>query len=133
MTDYSLRPVAVAYLTQCADDNGIHWYQGARWSDVATCPTCGGTNRAGHLWCGSEHGTYSDECAVVAYEHALMVADASGEPITREGLSHSMSLVVNDHPGDRRVAVPLGIPSDWHKASRGGGRTGQLGPISPVS
>lgn len=98
MLDYNSREIALSYLTQCADDNGNHWYMGAKWSDTATCPTCNGTNRAGHLSCHSDYGTYADECAEVAYDHALMVATATGEPITREALNHSMEMVVNNHP-----------------------------------
>jgi hypothetical protein len=93
------RNEAIAYLTQCADDNGDHYSGGLRiYPDASACPTCKGTNNAGWLATPcSRYGRTSAEVAPVAYRHALIVAQLSGEPLTRESLSHSMSMAVNDH------------------------------------
>jgi hypothetical protein len=45
----------------------------------------------------SRYGRDSEECAQVAWRVAFLVAKESGEPVTRDGLDHAMSLVVNDH------------------------------------
>lgn len=91
------RNEAIAYLTQCADDNGNHWSGGLPYPSF-DCPTCKGTNDAGWLATPcSRYGRTSADVAPTAYRHALIVACWSGEPLTREALSHSMSLVVNDH------------------------------------
>jgi hypothetical protein len=91
------RNEAIAYLTQCADDNGNHWSGGLPYPSF-DCPTCKGTNDAGwlHVPC-SRYGRTSAEVAPVAYRHALIIQQWSGEPLTREALSHSMSMAVNDH------------------------------------
>jgi hypothetical protein len=92
------RREGIAYLTRCADRNGQHWYQGHVWGDVDSCPTCHGTNDAGHLSVPcSRYGRTSADCAPVAWRLAYLLARETGEPITRGGLDHAMSLVVNDH------------------------------------
>lgn len=45
----------------------------------------------------SRYGSNGDECALVAYRVAYLVARETGDPITRDSLDHTMSLVVNDH------------------------------------
>lgn len=82
------RNEALAYLTRCADHNGVHWYQGRAWSDVESCPTCHGTNDAGWLACPcSRYGRTSADVAPIAYRHSR---------ITGTDLDDSMSLAVND-------------------------------------
>lgn len=91
------RADALKILTRCADANGTHWHGGISW-DPAECPTCHGTNDAGHLRVPcSRYGTTSAECAPVAYRVAYLVARESGEALTEETLEHTMGLVVNDH------------------------------------
>lgn len=91
------RAEGIKYLTQCADDQGNHWSSGTRWS-LEECPTCHGTNNAGHLRVPcSRYGTTSAECAPVAWRLAYLLARESGEEITTADLDHAMSLVVNDH------------------------------------
>lgn len=90
------RSEGIAYLTQCADRNGDHWYEGRKYTQ-ADCPTCDGSNRAGHLWCGSRYGVDSADCSEVAWRLAYIVARETGEPITLDALDHAMSMVVNDH------------------------------------
>lgn len=87
------RQQAIAYLTQCADDNGTHWHGGHTYS-LEDCPTCKGTNDAG--WLGvpcSRYGRTSADVAPMAYRHAVI---RHGYSPTRDQLSYSMSLVVND-------------------------------------
>lgn len=91
------RSDGIKYLTQCADRQGNHWYQGRVWSDVETCPTCRGSNDAGHLACFSRYGRTAADCAPVAWRLAYVITGASGEPITPDALDHAMSLVVNEH------------------------------------
>jgi hypothetical protein len=86
----------IAYLTQCADDHGVHW-NGGRAVAPDQCETCNGTNRAGHLRCFSRYGSTSEDCAPVAWRLAYLLARETGEEITRESLSHAMGLVVNEH------------------------------------
>ena len=45
----------------------------------------------------SRYGSDSVECAEVAWRVAYVLSRETGEPITRDGLDHAMSLVVNDH------------------------------------
>jgi hypothetical protein len=92
------RSEGIKYLTQCADRQGNHWYQGYVWSDPSDCPTCHGTNDAGWLRCpGSRYGNTGADCAPVAWRLAYLLAGESGEPVDRDLLDHAMSLVVNDH------------------------------------
>lgn len=91
------RSDGIKYLTQCADRNGTHWYQGRAWSDVASCPTCDGTNLAGWLACFSRYGRTSEECAPVAWRYAYVIARETGTEVTLDSLEHAMSLVVNEH------------------------------------
>lgn len=87
----------IAYLTQCADDQGIHWSGGIKYAQEE-CPTCNGTNDAG--WLGvpcSRYGRTSRECAPVAWRVAYLVAREQGEEVDQDRLSHAMSLVVNEH------------------------------------
>lgn len=90
------RSEGLRYLTQCADRQGIHWSGGVQWSPEE-CPTCGGTNDAGHLRCFSRYGSTSKECAPVAWRLAYLVAREQGEEVDLDGLDHAMSLVVNEH------------------------------------
>jgi hypothetical protein len=86
----------IAYLTRCADDNGNHWSGGVKW-DPDECPTCGGTNNAGHLRVPcSRYGRTSDECAPVAWRAAYLVAREVGEEVEPRDLDYAMGLVVND-------------------------------------
>lgn len=88
---------AIEFLTRCADAQGNHWSGGFKWHTYE-CPTCRGSNDAGHLRTpGSRYGHNSRECAPVAYATAVIVAGESGEPVTEELLDHMMSLVVNNH------------------------------------
>jgi hypothetical protein len=88
------RNEALAYLTRCADDNGIHWYQGRAWSDIESCPTCHGSNNAGHLQTPcSRYGRYSDEVALVVWRVAQLTGDTSAN-----NLDYLMGLGVNDSP-----------------------------------
>jgi hypothetical protein len=102
------RAEAIAYLTQCADDNGDHWSGGVKWS-ADECPTCHGTNDAGWLRVPcSRYGNTSAECAPVAYRVAYLMARESGDDVTREGLQHAMSLVVNDSDGPAEIVREYG-------------------------
>lgn len=47
----------------------------------------------------SRWGSTGAECAEVAYDLDRTIAEAGGDPITRESLDAAMSLVVNDHEG----------------------------------
>lgn len=97
------RDEAIAYLTQCADDNGAHWHGGTEYPE-AWCPTCKGTNRAGHLGTpGSRYGRTSADCAPVAYAVALIYQDANGDDIDADLLSRIMSQVVNDSDGPEEL------------------------------
>lgn len=94
---------AIEYLTRCADAQGNHWYQGRIWAmsncpnDIASCPTCKGTNDAGHLGApGSRYGHTSAHCAPIAYRVAKISAAEMGEEITTEALDYAMGMVVND-------------------------------------
>lgn len=85
------RTDAIDYLTQCADDNGVHW-SGGRSYDQQDCPTCRGTNNAGWLATpGSRYGHTSAHCAPTAYQCAKIE-----HVVNRENLSFWMGLVVND-------------------------------------
>lgn len=89
------RKQGLAYLTQCADRQGLHWCGGRQYS-VDECPTCDGTNDAGWLGVpGGRYGSTSRDCAPVAWRVAYLFARESGEPITLDDLDHAMSLVVN--------------------------------------
>lgn len=90
------RSEGITYLTQCADRHGDHWYQGRK-VEVDRCPTCDGTNHAGHLQCFSTYGYYTDDCALVAWRLAYIIARATGDEITLDALDHAMSMVVNSH------------------------------------
>lgn len=88
---------ALRYLTQCADDDGAHWFAGVRYP-AAECRTCGGTNDAGHLRTpGSRYGSTAADCAPAAYRMAYLQAREAGDPVDRDYLNGAMSLVVNDH------------------------------------
>jgi hypothetical protein len=85
------RAAALAYLTQCADDTGKHWSGGIVWP-ARDCPTCGGTNEAGHLRTPcSRYGRNSTECAPAAYRACQAMEDT-----TPCNLKYIMGLVVND-------------------------------------
>jgi len=89
---------AIAYLTRCADDNGVHWYQGREWSDVETCPTCHGTNDAGWLRApGSRYGHTAAHIAPFVYRVARAESDTS-----EAMLDHVMSMAVNDSETPQR-------------------------------
>jgi hypothetical protein len=91
------RQEGLTFLTRCADSNGDHWSGGIKWR-AEECPTCGGTNDAGHLRVPcSRYGSTSRECAPVAWRLAYLVAREQGEDITEEDLEHAMSMVVNNH------------------------------------
>ncbi len=90
------RSEGLQILTQCADSAGRHWSGGLQY-DQDDCPTCGGTNDAGHLRCFSRYGRTSRECAPVAWRLAYITAREIGDDITPENLDYAMSLVVNDH------------------------------------
>lgn len=90
------RSEGIAYLTQCADAQGKHWSGGIEWP-ADECPTCNGTNDAGHLRTPCTRYGRTAECAPVAWRLAYLVADAIGEPVDTDGLDHAMSLVVNEH------------------------------------
>lgn len=86
------RTEAIKYLTRCADDSGVHWYQGRPWPDVDTCPTCHGSDDAGHLGTpGSRYGWTSAHCAPVVYQCARIERSTGWT-----NLDWWMSLVVND-------------------------------------
>lgn len=90
------RSEGIRLLTRCANENGDHWSGGLRY-DSARCPTCHGTDDAGHLRTFSRYGRTSAECAPVAWRLAYVLARETGEPITYDDLDYAMSLVVNDH------------------------------------
>ena len=90
------RSEGIAYLTQCADRQGRHWWAGGEYP-AEECRTCNGTNYAGHLRTFSQYGRTSAECAPVAWRLAYLVARETGTEIDEDGLDHAMSLVVNDH------------------------------------
>ncbi len=101
------RSDGLRFLTQCADLDGRHWSGGYEYAE-AECPTCNGTNCAGHLACFSEYGSTSADCAPVAWRVAYIFARESGEPITRESLDYAMSLVVNEHDVVRHLIANYG-------------------------
>lgn len=68
----------------------------------------------------SRWGTTTAECAPVAYRLALAMADATGEPITYEGLDSDMSLVVNDHDDVGYVLLSYGNAEDQELAAAAG-------------
>lgn len=90
------RSDGIAYLTQCADRQGNHWFGGHKWR-AEECPNCEGTNRAPWLKCFSQYGATSSECAVVAWRLAYLMARETGQEIDLDTLDHAMSMVVNDH------------------------------------
>lgn len=91
------RDEAIAYLTRCEDREGHHWSRGVKWG-LRECPTCNGTNQAGHLKTpGSRYGHNSAACAPIAYAAAVIVAGETGHSVDEDLLDHMMSLVVNDH------------------------------------
>src|ERR1700745_2926814 len=49
---------------------------------------------------GSRYGRTSADCAPVAWRITYLIAREQGEPITFDGLDHSMGLVVNDNDDD---------------------------------
>lgn len=86
----------IRYLTQCADRNGTHWHGGLRYLQE-DCPTCGGTNEAGHLKVPcSRYGRTGTECAPIAWRFAYLYAKSIGDPVDLDLLDYAMSLVVND-------------------------------------
>lgn len=87
---------AIKYLCQCADRNGKHWWQGITFP-ADECPTCDGTNEAGHLRAFSKYGRTTADCAPVAWRLAYVISSCNGEEITLDTLDHAMSLVVNEH------------------------------------
>jgi hypothetical protein len=94
------RSEGIRYLTQCADRNGVHWSGGYAYTPEqcpTCCPTCGGTNDAGHLRTFSQYGATSAECAPVAWRYAYVLARETGEDIDLDLLDYAMSAVVNDH------------------------------------
>lgn len=92
------RSDGIKFLTQCADPHtGEHWHGGLEYP-ADECPTCGGTNEAGHLGTpGSRYGRNARECAPVAWRLAYLLAREAGSPVTIDDLDHAMSLVVNEH------------------------------------
>jgi hypothetical protein len=88
---------AIAYLTRCAGDNGVHWSGGVSYP-LEDCPTCHGTNDAGWLGTpGSRYGRTSAHVAPFVYR----VARAEGD--TSEAmLDHIMSMAVNDSETPQR-------------------------------
>ena len=92
------RSEGIKYLTQCADRQGRHWYQGIEWTDIQSCPTCHGTNDAGWLRVPcSRYGGTSAECAEVTWRFNYLVTKERGDPVNRDNLDLAMGLVVNDH------------------------------------
>src|SRR4051812_20689487 len=94
-SDRITRAEGLALLTRCADENGIHWSGGIQWA-ADDCPTCSGTNDAGHLRCFSRYGSTSRDCAPVAWRYAYLLARETGEEITAASLDAAMSAVVNE-------------------------------------
>jgi hypothetical protein len=93
---------AIAFLTRCADDTGTHYYAGHAVGDPADCPTCHGTNDAGHLGTpGSRYGRTSAHCAPVAYKVARIRTGSDG--LTYDELDQAMRLVVNDSDGPQET------------------------------
>lgn len=86
----------IAYLTQCADRNGDHYWNGHKYP-ADDCRTCDGTNDAGHLRTFSHYGRTSAECAPVAWRLAYLIARETGTEITLDDLDHAMRAVVNEH------------------------------------
>lgn len=86
----------IAYLTQCADRNGDHYWAGGKYP-ADECRTCNGTNYAGHLRTFSRYGSTGEACAPVAWRLAYIIARETGTEITLDDLDHAMSLVVNEH------------------------------------
>ena len=84
---------AIAFLTRCADDQGIHWYQGRPWgSTIETCPICHGSNDAGWLATPcSRYGHTSAHIAPLVYRVAKIDGDTS-----ESKLDYWMELAVND-------------------------------------
>jgi hypothetical protein len=89
------RSEGIKYLTQCADINGKHWWNGSEYP-IEECRTCNGTNDASHLRCFGRYGSTSGDCAPVAWRLAYLMARESGEDITKESLEHAMGMVVNE-------------------------------------
>jgi hypothetical protein len=90
------------------------------------------TRDGGRVPC-SRYGHDSQSCAPVALAVAEIVAEATGEPVTREALDHAMSLVVNDHDdpftlirehgnAEQRALIGDLIEADWTHAARERGR-----------
>lgn len=91
------RSEGIKYLTQCADAEGRHWWNGQEYP-IEECRTCNGTNDASHLHCFSRYGSTSGECAKVAWRLAWVMNAVNGEgpPKSKEYLDECMSLVVYD-------------------------------------
>lgn len=90
------RSEGIAFLTRCADREGNHWHGGYRYA-AEDCPTCGGTNDAGHLHAPcSRYGRTAAEIAPKVWRAALQYQRESGEPITEDLLDGLMSRAVND-------------------------------------
>lgn len=100
----------IAYLTQCADRQGKHWWSGGEYAQD-DCPTCNGSNYAGHLRTFSRYGRNSAECAPVAWRIAYLFARETGTDVDLDGLDHAMSLVVNDHEDVAHMVREYG---DYH-------------------
>lgn len=90
------RAEGIAFLTQCADRQGIHWSSGIKYP-ADDCPTCGGSNYAGFLLVPcSRYGRNASECAPKVWRAALKYQRESGEEITLDLLDSLMSRAVND-------------------------------------
>jgi hypothetical protein len=88
---------AIAYLTRCADDTGAHWH-GGRQYPPADCPTCHGTNNAGHLTApGSRYGRTAADIAPYVYRVARAKRNTS-----ESMLDHLMRMAVNDSETPQR-------------------------------
>jgi len=102
---------ALDYLTRCADDQGNHWHGGrvvATGENAGDCPTCKGTDDAGHLDTRpSRYGWTSAHVAPVVWDYARRV---SGDTSETE-LNYLMGLAVNDsetiEQGLRDYAIEL--------------------------
>lgn len=58
----------------------------------------------------SRYGRDGESCAPIAYAVCEIIAEANGDPITREMLDHVMGLVVNDHDDPETLIREHGTP-----------------------